>query len=115
PEPRVRRDLSARLADLGLRQRGAGQDRRRAAAGAARSLPGLAPRGWSRCRGAGARGKGRSMSMDRFAWDVERIRKDFPILRQDIHGRPLVYLDNAATTQKPHAVIEALARYYATD
>src|SRR5215468_2809441 len=53
------------------------------------------------------------MSMDR--WDVERIRKDFPILGQEIHGRPLVYLDNAATTQKPHAVIEALERYYAAD
>jgi cysteine desulfurase/selenocysteine lyase len=55
------------------------------------------------------------MSTDRFAWDVERIRKDFPILSQEIHGRPLVYLDNAATTQKPHAVIEALERYYAAD
>ena len=53
------------------------------------------------------------MSTDR--WDVERIRKDFPILSQEVHGRPLVYLDNAATTQKPHAVIEALERYYATD
>ena len=37
------------------------------------------------------------MNMDR--WDVERIRKDFPILSQEVHGRPLVYLDNAATTQ----------------
>jgi len=55
------------------------------------------------------------MSTDRFAWDVERIRKDFPILSQEVHGRPLVYLDNAATTQKPHAVIEALERYYAAD
>ena len=55
------------------------------------------------------------MSTDRFAWDVERIRKDFPILSQEVHGRPLVYLDNAATTQKPHAVIEALETYYATD
>ena len=53
------------------------------------------------------------MSTDR--WDVERIRKDFPILSQEVHGRPLVYLDNAATTQKPHAVIEALERYYAAD
>ena len=55
------------------------------------------------------------MSTDRFVWDVERIRKDFPILSQEVHGRPLVYLDNAATTQKPHAVIEALERYYAAD
>ena len=53
------------------------------------------------------------MSTDR--WDVERIRKDFPILSQEVHGRPLVYLDNAATTQKPHAVIEALETYYAAD
>src|SRR5262252_4704300 len=44
--------------------------------------------------------------------DVTRIRADFPILRQRVHGRPLVYLDNAATTQKPQAVIDRLARYY---
>jgi cysteine desulfurase/selenocysteine lyase len=48
-------------------------------------------------------------------WDVERIRKDFPILHQEVHGKPLVYLDNAATAQKPQAVIDALASYYATD
>jgi cysteine desulfurase/selenocysteine lyase len=48
-------------------------------------------------------------------WDVERIRKDFPILHQEVHGKPLVYLDNAATVQKPQAVIDALAGYYATD
>jgi cysteine desulfurase/selenocysteine lyase len=48
-------------------------------------------------------------------WDVERIRKDFPILHQEVHGKPLVYLDNAATAQKPQAVIDALAGYYATD
>jgi len=44
--------------------------------------------------------------------DVERLRSDFPILRQEIGGKPLVYLDNAATSQKPAAVIEALDRYY---
>jgi cysteine desulfurase/selenocysteine lyase len=49
------------------------------------------------------------------AWDVERIRRDFPILHQKVHGRPLVYLDNAATTQKPQAVIDALSAYYAED
>jgi len=48
-------------------------------------------------------------------WDVERIRKDFPILHQEVHGKPLVYLDNAATAQKPQAVIDALAGYYAMD
>ena len=46
------------------------------------------------------------------AFDVESIRADFPILTQSVNGRPLVYLDNAATTQKPNAVIERLRRYY---
>lgn len=44
--------------------------------------------------------------------DVEKIRADFPILHQKVHGKPLVYLDNAATSQKPRAVIEAITRYY---
>ena len=44
--------------------------------------------------------------------DVARVRADFPILRQRVHGKPLVYLDNAATTQKPRVVIEAQAHYY---
>ena len=46
------------------------------------------------------------------ALDVLRVRADFPILRREVHGRPLVYLDNAATSQKPQAVIDAIARYY---
>jgi cysteine desulfurase/selenocysteine lyase len=46
------------------------------------------------------------------SFDVERIRKDFPILQTKVHGHPLVYLDNAATSQKPRAVIDALVRYY---
>jgi cysteine desulfurase/selenocysteine lyase len=45
-------------------------------------------------------------------FDVELIRADFPILQQRIHGKPLVYLDNAATSQKPWEVIEAIVRYY---
>jgi cysteine desulfurase/selenocysteine lyase len=49
------------------------------------------------------------------ALDIEKVRKDFPILRQTIHGKPLVYLDNAATTQKPQAVIDAIAHLYAAD
>ncbi len=46
--------------------------------------------------------------------DVDRIREDFPILQQKVNGYPLVYLDNAATTQKPRQVIDALVRYYET-
>ncbi len=46
------------------------------------------------------------------ALDVEAIRADFPILRREVRGKPLVYLDNAATTQKPRQVIEALTDYY---
>ncbi len=45
-------------------------------------------------------------------FDVRRIRQDFPILEQRVNGRPLVYLDNAATSQKPQVVIDALDRYY---
>ncbi len=44
--------------------------------------------------------------------DVARIREDFPILRRQVHGKPLVYLDNAATSQKPRRVIQALVDYY---
>ncbi|RJU49231.1 cysteine desulfurase [Streptococcus sp. AM28-20] len=47
--------------------------------------------------------------------DVEKIRKDFPILDQIVNDEPLVYLDNAATTQKPKAVLEAVNRYYQED
>ncbi len=45
-------------------------------------------------------------------YDVEAIRGDFPILSRSVRGKPLVYLDNAATTQKPQAVIDRLVRYY---
>jgi len=48
----------------------------------------------------------------RTSLDVNTIRADFPILQRRVHGRPLVYLDNAATTQKPRAVIDRLVRYY---
>ncbi|SFQ86503.1 cysteine desulfurase / selenocysteine lyase [Halopseudomonas formosensis] len=51
----------------------------------------------------------------RTAFDAEQIRKDFPILQQQVHGKPLVYLDNAATTQKPEAVIQAIVDYYRHD
>jgi len=47
--------------------------------------------------------------------DIAKIRADFPILSQEIYGKPLVYLDNAATTQKPQCVIDAISHYYACD
>ena len=49
------------------------------------------------------------------AFDAERLRRDFPILHQAVHDRPLVYLDNAATSQKPRQVMEALDHYYRFD
>lgn len=49
------------------------------------------------------------------ALDVSKIRADFPILRQKVHGRPLVYLDNGATSQKPQSVIDTLNRYYSEE
>jgi cysteine desulfurase/selenocysteine lyase len=45
-------------------------------------------------------------------FNVETVRKDFPILKREVHGKPLVYLDNAATTQKPRQVIDTLVHYY---
>ncbi|HUE58431.1 MAG TPA: cysteine desulfurase [Acidimicrobiales bacterium] len=48
------------------------------------------------------------------ALDVERIKKDFPILDRQVHGRRLVYLDSASSSQKPASVIEAMSRYYET-
>ena len=44
--------------------------------------------------------------------DFEAIRKDFPILKRKVHGKPLIYFDNAATSQKPMQVIDALTNYY---
>ena len=47
-------------------------------------------------------------------FDAEAIAKEFPILARKIHGKPLVYLDSAASSQKPAAVIEAISHYYET-
>lgn len=52
---------------------------------------------------------------ERTAFEVEKYRKDFPVLREKVHGKPLVYLDNAATTQKPQQVIDALNRFYSKE
>ena len=48
-------------------------------------------------------------------FDVTKYRKDFPILNRKVHGKPLIYLDNAATTQKPQSVINTLTRYYSEE
>jgi len=48
-------------------------------------------------------------------FDVEALRAEFPVLHQRVHGRPLVYLDNAATSQKPKVVLDALRHYYEAD
>jgi len=48
-------------------------------------------------------------------FDVEKVRRDFPILNAKVHGKPLVYLDNGATSQKPQVVIDALNEYYRTE
>ncbi len=48
-------------------------------------------------------------------FDVERVRRDFPILRQKVRGKPLIYLDSAATAHKPQAVVDAVTRFYLED
>ncbi len=55
------------------------------------------------------------MSSNYFQFDVDKIRADFPVLAQMINGKPLVYLDNAATSQKPQSVIDSLVNYYSTE
>ena len=49
------------------------------------------------------------------SFDVEKIREDFPVLKQSVHGKPLVYLDSAATAQKPYQVVEAIRRFHEVD
>jgi cysteine desulfurase/selenocysteine lyase len=58
------------------------------------------------------RGHAGGLQTQASALDIEKIRADFPILHQTVHGKQLVYLDNAATSQKPRAVIDAITRYY---
>ncbi len=55
------------------------------------------------------------MASESRLFDVDEIRRDFPVLHQEVNGRPLVYLDNAATSQKPQLVIDALVNYYTTE
>src|SRR5579871_4609813 len=54
-------------------------------------------------------------SMLATGFDVEKIREDFPVLKQTIHGKPLVYFDSAATAQKPFAVIDAIRKFHEVD
>jgi cysteine desulfurase/selenocysteine lyase len=55
------------------------------------------------------------LSRDHPQWDLAAVRRDFPALEQQVHGRPLAYLDNAATAQKPYQAIEAVAHFYRRD
>src|ERR1700744_6361115 len=48
-------------------------------------------------------------------FDVEKIRQDFPVLKQTVHGKPLVYLDSAATAQKPSVVVDAIRKFHEVD
>src|SRR5690348_7260530 len=48
-------------------------------------------------------------------FDVEKIREDFPVLKQTVHGKPLVYLDSAATAQKPRVVVDAIRKFHEVD
>ena len=54
----------------------------------------------------------RDLNLSSYPFDAETIKRDFPILRECVHGRPLVWLDNAATTQKPQSVIDRLSYFY---
>ena len=55
------------------------------------------------------------MSTIKSAYDVEKIRADFPILSEKPYGKPLVYLDNAASAQKPRQVVERMSTAYFTE
>jgi cysteine desulfurase/selenocysteine lyase len=59
--------------------------------------------------------RGPDAQMPRAAYDAELVRRDFPVLHQRVHGKRLVWLDNAATTQKPQCVIDEIARFYQHD
>ncbi len=57
----------------------------------------------------------KASTASRATFGVDEVRNDFPILKKTVYGKPLVYLDNAATTQKPQSVIDAITRYYSED
>ncbi len=51
-------------------------------------------------------------NIKRVGFDVQEIRKDFPILKRMVNGKPLIYFDNGATAQKPQAVIDSIIKFY---
>ena len=115
---RDRRNFRAQAAARGVRQRMPGPHEGRSGAHARREAdsrpcvsPGCRFIGPSRMTTA-ARKLDVEQRPARGGFDVARVRADFPILQQRVHGKPLVYLDNAATSQKPRAVIDAIVRYY---
>ena len=72
--------------------------------------------GLAESRTTGAEGRGSDGAVATAAsFDVQAIRRDFPVLDQEVDGRPLVYLDSAASSQKPRQVIDAVAEYYLRD
>jgi cysteine desulfurase/selenocysteine lyase len=62
--------------------------------------------------GAGQPELSKDLGLSSYSFDVEAIRRDFPILREQVNGRPLIWLDNGATTQKPQSVIDRLSYFY---
>src|SRR6185369_16678775 len=110
---RHRRRRGARPAHLRVRRRDHRQDHGGAAARAARRAAAQPPahRPAPRARTRPAMSAAASSALFP-VYPVERLREDFPILREKIHGHELVYLDNANTTQKPRAVLDAMRHYY---
>src|SRR6202042_2396869 len=54
----------------------------------------------------------RDLNLSSYSFDAQALKRDFPILRERVNGRPLVWLDNAATTQKPQVVIDRIKYFY---
>ncbi|KAF1023635.1 MAG: Cysteine desulfurase [Paracidovorax wautersii] len=91
-------------------------DQRRPGLGAGPLAPGHLPStqlGASQLPGFGAGHTPQVQGLARPPFDVELVRRDFPVLRERVNGRPLVWLDNAATTQKPQSVIDRVSYFYA--
>ena len=108
-EPRPVRDGGAQSADLCIRRRDHRSHPRRVAAAAARADRARTDRRRPAMNAQPDSPSNRDATRRRF--DVERIRADFPILKLKVDGKPLVYLDNAASSQMPQPVIDRLVRY----